>query len=121
MIEKTLIRIDTVSDNLLSNLENRNVALWVRSLPKDPPSRDALVAFLGLPWRLGFFETYDPDMVKALEAAATLSDPMTRKRGLVQIIDSDPSRIELPQRCLPFYLLNGRQVGVTSSDCVASA
>ena len=116
MIEKTLVRIDTVSDNLLSNLENRNVALWVRTLPKDPPSRDALVAFLGLPWRLVFFETYDPDMVQALEAEASLSDPMTRKRGFVQILDSDPSRIELPQRCLPFYLLNGRQVGVAQSD-----
>ena len=51
MIEKTLIRIDRVSDNLLSNLANRGVALWARSLPKDPFSREALVEFLGLPWR----------------------------------------------------------------------
>ena len=116
MIEKTLIRIDRVSDNLLSNLANRGVTLWARSLPKDPLSREALVEFLGLPWRLVFSETYDPDVVKALETAASFSDPMTRKRGFVQIIDSDPSRIELPQRCLPFYLLNGRQVGEAPSD-----
>ena len=116
MIEKTLIRIDRVSDNLLSNIANRGVALWARSLPKDPLSREALVEFLGLPWRLVFSETYDPDVVNALETAASFSGPMTRKRGFVQIIDSDPSRIELPQRCLPFYLLNGRQVGEAPSD-----
>lgn len=110
MIERHLICIDEVSDNLLSNLESRDVALWIRSLPKDPPSQDALVAFLGLPWRLILSETYDPNLVKALEAAASFSDPMTRKRGFVHIIDSDPTRIELPQRCLPMYLLNGRQV-----------
>ena len=41
---------------------------------------------------------------------------MTRKRGFIQIIDSDPSRIELPQRCLPIYLLSGREAASTSSD-----
>ncbi|MCY4440661.1 MAG: hypothetical protein OXE53_10705 [Deltaproteobacteria bacterium] len=116
MIEKALIRIDAVSDKLLSNLENRDVALWVRRLPKDPPDQDALLAFLGLPWRLVLLETHDPDMLNALEAAATFSDPMTRKRGFIQIIDSDPSRIELPQRCLPIYLLRGRQVDEAPSD-----
>ena len=111
MIEKTLIRIEAVSDKLLSNLENRDVALWIRRLPKDPSSQDALVAFMGLPWRLLLLETYDPDVVNALEAPANFSDSMTRKRGFIQIIDSDPSRIELPQRCLPIYLLPGRHVG----------
>ena len=54
MIEKTLVRIDTVSDNLLSNLENRNVALWVRTLPKDPPSprRACCVSWVTLAARL---------------------------------------------------------------------
>ncbi|MDQ3776811.1 MAG: hypothetical protein M3461_21905 [Pseudomonadota bacterium] len=116
MIEKKLIFIDEVPDNLLSNLENRDVVLWVHSLPNDLPSQDALVAFLGLPWRLVFSEIYDPGLIKALEGAASFSDPMTRKRGFVQIIDSDPSRIELPQRCLPIYLLSGRTVTTAGSD-----
>ena len=116
MIEKTLIRINAISDKLLSNLENRDVALWIRNLPKDPASQDLLVAFMGLPWRLVLLETYDPQVVNALEATARLSDPMTRKRGFIQIIDSDPSRIELPPRCLPIYLLHGRQTGDASSD-----
>lgn len=116
MIEKKLICIDGVPDNLLSNLESRDITLWIRSLPKDPPSQDALVAFLGLPWRQVFSEIYDPGLFKMLEEAASVSDPRTRKRGFVQIIDSDPSRIELPQRCLPIYLLNGRMAGAAPSD-----
>jgi hypothetical protein len=106
---KQLFVIGEVPDYLLSNLESRDVALWVRRLPKDLPSAGALVAFLGLPWRLILVEGYDAGLIEALEAAASFSDPMTRKRGYVQIIDSDPSRIELPHRCLPLYLLDGRQ------------
>lgn len=105
-----MISIDKVSNNLLSNLENRDTVLWIRNLTKDLLNDDAFVAFLGLPWRLVIMEGYDPVLIKAVEAAASSSDPMTRKRGFVQIIDSDPSRIELPQKCLPIYLLNGRQV-----------
>lgn len=110
LIEKKIISIKEIPNNLLSNLENRDTVLWIRDLGKDTVNKDALVAFLGLPWRLIFMEVYEPELVKAIEAAESSSDVMTRKRGFVQIIDSDPSRIELPQRCLPIYLLNGRQV-----------
>ena len=116
MIEKLLVRIDAVSAKLLSHLEDREVALWVRRLPKDPPDLDALVTFMGLPWRFVLLETYDSNVVNALEAAPNFSDPMTRKRGFIQVIDSDPSRIDLPQRCLPLYLLRGRQIDEDPSD-----
>ena len=46
----------------------------------------------------------------------TFNDPMTRKRGFAQIIDSDPTRSELPERCLPVYLLNGRTAHSGASD-----
>lgn len=108
MSEKKLIHIDKVNDKVLSSLENRDVALWLRSVPKNLPAPETLVAFLGLPWRMVFSEMSDPRLVEALEDPASSSGPMIRKRGFVQIIDSDPSRIELPQRCLPTYLLNGR-------------
>ena len=110
MIGKKLIFIDKIPDNLLSDIENRDIALWVQSLPKDPLCQDAVVNFMGLPWRLVLSEIYEPGLFQALDAASSFSNPMTRKRGFVQIIDSDPSRIELPQRCLPIYLLNGKQV-----------
>jgi len=31
---KKLICVDRVTDNLLSNLESRDAALWIQSLPK---------------------------------------------------------------------------------------
>ncbi|MDS0849097.1 hypothetical protein [Burkholderia cenocepacia] len=108
MVEKTLINLAEVPNNLLSRLESRDVALWIRDLPEDGPDKDALLAFLGLPWRLVISELNAPAVFEALAAAASLGDPLTRKRGFVQIVDTDPSRIELPQRCLPIYRLNGR-------------
>ena len=107
---------DDIPDSLLASLESRDVALWVRSLPKDPPSQDTLVSFLGLPWRLVILESHDADLIEGLEAAASFEDPMTRKRGYVQVIDADPSRIELPQRCLPVYLLRGRDTSKSAED-----
>ena len=116
VIEKKLILIDEVHDNLLSNLESRDVALWMRCLPKSPIAKETLIAFLGLPWRMVFSEVSDPGLVKRLEELPSFGDPMTRKRGFIQIIDSDPSRVEFPQRCLPIYLLNGREAAAASSD-----
>ena len=114
--QNKLIRLASIPDSVLSGLESREVALWLHSLPTAPPARDALVAFLGLPWRLVFSEVQDPALYEALEGAASVDDPMTRKRGFVQIIDGDPSRIELPQRCLPIYLPNGRSPAASSTD-----
>lgn len=115
MIKPILIVTEDISDNLLADLDRREAALWLRSLPKDAAAQDVLPAFLGLPWRMVFSEVSDPRLVKALEEGADATDPMTRKRGFIQIIDGDPSRIELPQRCLPIYLMNGRQ-GATHDD-----
>ena len=117
MSANKLIRIDTIPDNLLLGLENREVVLWIGRLPKDQSEHQSLVAFLGLPWKQVFLETYDAHLIHALESTASFSDPMTRKRGFVQVIDSDPARIELPERCLPVFLLNGRNVSaVTDFD-----
>jgi len=116
VIDKNIFRIDKVPDNIFLNLESRNVALWVRSVPKDRLDQEAFMSFLGLPWRLVFLETYDPTFLKLLEANARITNPMTRKRGYLQVIDSDPSRIELPQRCLPIYLLKGRTITPDLTD-----
>jgi hypothetical protein len=116
VLTKRIINLARVSDNFLSRLENREVALWIRSLPKDAAIRRQLVDFLGLPWRLVLSEDYDAAIFAALEQVVSFSDPMARKRGFVHVIDGDPSRMELPQRCLPIYLLNGRKSGPVSSD-----
>ncbi|MGN6139336.1 MAG: hypothetical protein ACTHNV_10655 [Ralstonia sp.] len=105
-----------VPHNLLSSLGSRDVALWVRSLPENQADKESLVRFLGLPWRMVISEIYDQGLFKALDATESVSSQMVRKRGFVQIIDSDPSRIELPERCLPIYLLNGQMGLPAQSD-----
>ncbi|MDG9668388.1 hypothetical protein ONV78_11640 [Hahella sp. CR1] len=105
-----VIHIDSVPDNLLVNLERRDVALWLYGIKIEPENIKSYIAFLGLPWRMIFSESLSQELIKAVEAASQSSDSMSRRRGHIQIIDSDPSRIELPQRCLPFYLLNGRDL-----------
>ena len=109
MTQPLLIQNDTISDKLLTDLDRREVALWLCSLPKDPVAQDELVEFLGLPWRMILSEVSERPLVEALEKRTDPDDPITRKRGFIQVVDGDPSRIELPRRCLPVYLLNGRQ------------
>ena len=57
MFESSLIHIDRVPDNLLSNLENRDIALWIRSVPTDAASQAAFMSFLGLPWSSDSFRS----------------------------------------------------------------
>ena len=114
LIDKALIQVGGIADTLLADLDTRDVALWIRDFPTRPADQDHLLAFLGLPWRLVLSEAYEPKVIGALESEDTSSAPMTRKRGFVQVVDQDPSRIELPQRCLPFYLLNGKDVMSTA-------
>lgn len=115
-IGPTLIRINTVPDTLIARLDSRDVALWVRDLPDVDSYLDAAATLMGLPWRLVLLERYYSNLVDRLQDAETLDDPMIRRRGFRQVIDSDPSRLDLPQRCLPVYLLNGRQSGEPASD-----
>lgn len=112
MIEKILLESAAVPPHLLSALDSRDAVLWLRGVPKET-STDILLRFLGLPWRMVVSEWYDASVVAALESASTSSPEMIRKRGFVQVVDADPSRIPLPQRSLPFFLLNGRGEGTS--------
>jgi len=112
VIEKILLESNAVPVQLLSALDSRDAALWLRGVPKGI-SADILLRFLGLPWQMVVSEWYDASVVAALESSSTSSPGMIRKRGFVQVVDGDPSRIEFPQRSLPFFLLNGRGEGTT--------
>ena len=107
-MEQRLLLAKDVPDNLLADLDRRDAALWLHSLPKDTTTLEALPEFLGLPWRMVLSEVNEPELIEAIEEGAAAEDPITRKRGFIHLIDDDPSRIELPQRCLPIYLLSGR-------------
>lgn len=101
-----LLQQDRISDNLLASLQSRDVALWIHSLPNDGPTAVQLAEFLKLPWQRAFLEHYDDALLTALESND--NEMMIRRRGHVHVVDNDPSRIQLPPRSLPIYLLNGR-------------
>ena len=109
MLDIRLIRPTEIPVNLIADIDQRQVALWIRSLPDDAPN---VLDFLRLPWRLVLLEAPQLTLINALEDSATPIDPLVNKRGFIQVIDRDPSHIELPQRCLPVYLLNGRQASI---------
>lgn len=116
MIDKQLLRIERLPDNFFANLESRDVALWVRDLGGSSPDLDSLASFLGLPWRFVLIDSYHKELIAKVEETASLDGPLSRKRGFIQIIDSDPSRIELPERSLPIYLLSGRRPADAPQD-----
>ena len=106
MVNKGVIQNERISANVIASLDSRDVAIWIRGLPRGI-DRSALLRFLGFPWRLAISEVSEPGLFRDLQTSGSIDDPLVRKRGYVQIVDSDPSRIELPDRSLPFYLLNG--------------
>lgn len=111
MSNKLLIKSNNVSNNTLANIETRDVALWIHDLPTEADQIKRVAEFLGLPWRLVMFEGQDSKLFDVIRDMSRVEDPLVLKRGLVQIIDTDPTRIELPPRCLPIYLLDGPKGG----------
>ena len=96
-----------IPSSIPSRLETRDIGLWVDRLPDNPSAE--FVRFLSLPWRFVVLSDTDKAFLLRLEESASEDQVLLRRRGFVQIIDSDPSRIELPTRSLPIYLLNGRR------------
>lgn len=88
--EKLILHVNEFSDNLLSSLESRDIALWIRGIPDSPPTGNKLADFLSLPWKLVISEVSDTKFFHTLELQSNTDVPMTHKRGFVQIIESDP-------------------------------
>ncbi|MBB2177248.1 hypothetical protein HLH21_15170 [Gluconacetobacter johannae] len=61
---------------------------------------------LKLPWKQAFLDEADSLLTAELEN--TDDDPYVGRRGFLHVVDSDPSRIELPPRSLPIFLLGGQ-------------
>ncbi|MFG1237715.1 hypothetical protein V5F63_10945 [Xanthobacter autotrophicus DSM 597] len=98
-------RFEVVPDGLLAALRDRDATLLLRGKVEDS-NRDAIVAMMRLPWKQVYVETADPLLVAAIEKAD--DGPLVRRRGFVHVVDTDPSRMELPIRSLPVFLLSGR-------------
>lgn len=89
-------RSEVIPHSLLSGLADREISLWVRGPLDTPADVEATIAMVRLPWKQVYVETADPRLVVALEEPD--DGPQVRRRGFVHVVDSDPSRMELPAR-----------------------
>lgn len=108
MSNKKIIFLEEVRDNFIASLDSRHAALWINISPNTSSEVELQASSIGLPWSMVISDNSDLDLIGKIEDPALQEGHLVRKRGFIQVLDSDPSRIQLPQRCLPVYLLNGR-------------
>ena len=99
-------RSEVVPASLLAGLAEREVSLWLRGTLDNQSDLEAIVAMVRLPWKQVYVEAADQRLIAALEGQD--DGPLVRRRGFIHVVDIDPSRIELPVRSLPVFLMSGR-------------
>lgn len=95
-------------DVLIAALRDRDATLLLRGQLEES-DLDAIVAMIRLPWKQVYIEKAEPNLLAALEKVD--DGPLVRRRGFIHLVDTDPSRTELPSRSLPIFLLSGRNSG----------
>jgi hypothetical protein len=82
------IRLNSLPLSLLNHLDSRDAAVWVLE-PFVSEAGDAAVAdVVKLPWRLALSESSDPGLIRALEETESSVDPLVRRRGFLQVVDT---------------------------------
>ena len=107
---KTITLLDNkISDDVLFELMNRDAALWVcKNDFLDEKRVRILARLMVLPWKIVLCELSDASLVTEIEKCGAFEDELSRCRGFVHIVASNPSIRQLPERALPIFLLNGR-------------
>ena len=98
-----LISTETFPDGILSALANRDISLWIHTLPNNIDT-NAIAELIRLPWHEVFLSTADPSLISELGRDSEQS--LLRKRGFIQVIQTNPLHISLPPRSLPVYVLD---------------
>ena len=98
-----LISTDSFPADLLSDLANRDVSLWIHTVP-DTLDHRTVADLVRLPWHEVFLSTVNSTLKEELSQD---SDPgLLQKRGFIQLIQTNPSHLALPARSLPVYFLD---------------
>ena len=102
-VMQNLVSTDRLPDELLSALSGREATLWLHRLPAQLDSGE-IARLIALPWRDVLLGESTKELLEALSRDA---DPaLIRRRGYLQLIQTDPSLVPLPPRSLPVYLLD---------------
>jgi hypothetical protein len=109
------LRLSSLPTSLLTHLDSRDAAVWVLESFVAEAGGEAVAEVMRLPWRVVLSESSDPTLLAALERTEKAADPLVRRRGFLQLVDTPPADVELPPRCLPIYLLSGRAGGIPAA------
>ncbi|MBD9653158.1 hypothetical protein IB267_32870 [Ensifer sp. ENS09] len=107
-MKKSMSPVSTIPSPLLTQLDSRDVALWLQDSGAEELDLAGIEAATRLPWNMVVSEMSEATYLSALEQPEEINDPLVRRRGLIQIVDSDPAESLLPPRHLAVMLLNGR-------------
>lgn len=108
-MEKITLINHKLPDDTLFDLISRDAALWVCDNSVIGAEQISLLArLMVLPWKVVLCESPDAALITEVENFGAYQDELSRHRGFVHIVASDPSTRKLPARALPIYLLNGR-------------
>lgn len=106
---KKRIESQTLPDIVLENLANRDAGLWIGpGFDTSDDDRELLRQLIELPWQIVLCESTSGKLAQSLEVSAHSSDRLSRERGFVHVVASNPEGLELPPRSLPTFFLNGR-------------
>ena len=101
--------MDQVSAPMLARLDSRDSGLWLISPHASVEPINELVSIARLPWSVVLNDLEDQEINAALDQPEQMDSELVRRRGLVQLVDTDPAEIILPPRSLPIFLMRGRQ------------
>lgn len=118
MASATIRLLEDAPDQLFTNLDGRDAAVWLMPAFAAAAGPDLTARLLRLPWSLVLSEAGDTPLLAALEAQEEPDDPLVRRRGLILLVDANPADVPLPRRSLPVFLLNGRD-GAASTGLAA--
>ena len=99
-----------VPEYLFTELDTRDVVIWLLPSFVESAGVEATANLLGLPWGFVLSETSDQALIDALETPDLVDDPLVRRRGIIHVVDTNPSDVTLPPRSLPVFLLKGRTI-----------
>ena len=108
-----LISTDRFPNEVLSDLGNRDVSLWVHT-PSETLDQHTLADLVRLPWHEVYLSNVDSSLIQELTHD---TDPnLLRKRGFIQLVQTNPSHLSLPPRSLPVYVLDTNAAAESEFD-----
>ena len=107
MLPPKILTLNSVPQTIFSELDIRDVSLWIADDPTNSDDLSALANLSSLPWRNILCELNSKELIDLLQLQEDISAPMVRRRGFKHVISDNPADIRLPPRSLPIFFLNG--------------